>query len=46
MVLVQGLVAVNFKYIELFHVKFGIGINYNLFTDVPLEFGYEQIFFT
>ncbi len=46
MELVQGLVAVNFKYIELFHVKFGIGINYNLFTDVPFEFGYEQIFFT
>jgi len=46
MELAQGLVAVNFKYIELFHVKFGIGINYNLFTDVPFEFGYEQIFFT
>jgi hypothetical protein len=38
---IQRLMAVNFKDIKLFHVKLGIGINYNLFTDVPFEFGNE-----
>ncbi len=36
---IQRLVAVNFKDIKLFHMKLGIGINYNLLTDVPFEFG-------
>ena len=36
----------DLKNIKLFHMKFRIGVNYNLFADVLFKFGYKQIFFT
>ena len=42
----RWLLTVNFNDVKLFHVKLGVGINDDLFTDISFKIGYEHIFFT